>query len=183
MNKIWLTSDWHLGHDKQFVWEVRGFACVKDMNETIINRFNSVVSPEDDVYVLGDLTLGSHENIELIKQFNGKLHLVRGNHDTDVRWELYKELPNVVEMDNAIYFKYNKYHFYLSHYPSLTGNIDRESLRQMTLNCYGHTHQATEFFENNFFMYHVGCDTHNCYPVLLDSIILKMKDKMKEVID
>ena len=165
MSKIWLTSDWHLGHDRQFVWGVRGFACVKDMNETIISRFNSVVSPKDDVYVLGDLTLGPHENIELIKQFNGKLHLVRGNHDTDVRWELYKELPNVVEMDNAIYLKYNKYHFYLSHYPSLTGNIDKE------------------FFENNFFMYHVGCDTHNCYPVLLDSIILKMQDKMKEVID
>ena len=29
-------------------------------------------------------------------------------------------------------------------------------------------------------MYHVGLDSHNCYPVLLDDIIQEMKDKVKE---
>jgi hypothetical protein len=30
------------------------------------------------------------------------------------------------------------------------------------------------------FMYHVGVDSHNCYPVLLDDIIEEMHQKVEE---
>ena len=150
---IWLTSDWHFGHDRQFIWKARGFSSIEEMNEYIISTHNSLVQSEDDVYVLGDLMLGNSSiNIEYIKQLNGKLHIVRGNHDTDTRWEMYSQLPNVVEQSNAITFKYKQHHFYLSHYPTLTGNLEKESLTQMTLNLYGHTHQKEHFYLDMPFM-------------------------------
>lgn len=180
MGNIFLTSDLHLGHNKQFIYKVRGFNSIEEMNETIIERWNSVVSNDDDVYILGDLMLGELNNIEYIKRLNGKLHIVLGNHDTANRESAYKQLANVVEVELAIKLKYKKYHFFLTHYPCLTGNLERESLYQMTLNLYGHTHQMNNFFYEIPYMYHVGMDSHNCYPILLDDIIQEMNDKVKD---
>lgn len=179
---IFVTSDWHFMHDRAFIWGARGFSSVEEMNNAIIERHNKVVSPEDDVYVLGDLMLGSdlEKGLNLINQLNGKLHIVRGNHCTDRRWEAYQELSNTIEADNALYLKYHKYHFYMSHYPSLTGNLETEALKQMTLNLYGHTHQKTNFYMDIPYLYHCGMDSHNCQPVLLDDIIKEMHTKVEE---
>ena len=178
---IWLTSDWHFGHDREFIWKARGFASVEDMNEHIIAAHNAVVKPDDDVYVLGDLMLGdSEKGIECIKRMNGKLHIVWGNHDTDSRKAKYAELPNVVECNHVIVLKYKKHHFYMSHYPTLTGNLEKESLTQMTLNLFGHTHQQTNFYMDMPYLYHVGVDSHKCFPVSLDDIIEEMHQKVRE---
>lgn len=178
---IWLTSDWHFNHDREFIYKPRGFDSVEAMNEHIITCHNILVQPLDDVYVLGDLMLGdSEKGIECIKQMKGRLHIVRGNHDTDSRIELYKQLPNVVEIENAIVLKYRKYHFYMSHYPTLTGNLEKESLKQMTLNLYGHTHQKGSFFEDRPYMFHVGIDSSKCFPNCLDDIIVAMNNKVEE---
>ena len=181
MSQIWLTSDYHFNHNREFIWKARGFDSVEQMNEWIVFHHNKMVQPDDDVYVLGDLMLGdSVKGIECVKRLNGKLHIVRGNHDTDRRWELYTELHNAVEMQNAIYLKYKKHHFYMSHYPTLTGNLEKESLTQMTLNLYGHTHQKDNFYMDMPYMYHVGVDSHDCKPVLLDDIIKEMRQKVEE---
>lgn len=178
---IWLCSDWHFGHDREFIWKARGFNSVEEMNTAILTGHNKCVQENEDVYVLGDLMLGdSEKNIKWIKQMNGKLHIVLGNHDTDRRIKMYKELPNVVEVAYAIMLKYKGYHFYLSHYPAYTGNLEKESLKQMTLNLYGHTHQTTNFFEDRPYMYHVGMDSHKCLPVDLNSIIQHIKVKVDE---
>ena len=68
----------------------------------------------------------------------------------------------------------------MSHYPTLTGNLEKESLHQCTLNLFGHTHQQTNFYQDIPYMYHVGVDSHNCHPILLDTIIEEMHDKVKE---
>lgn len=183
MGKIFLTSDLHLGHDREFVWKVRGYNSVEEMNVKQIEKWNSVVGNDDDVYVLGDLCLGGHENVELLKTLNGKIHIVLGNHDTTARQNLYMSLENVVEIEWAIMLNYKKYHFFMTHFPSMTGNLEKETLRQMTLNLYGHTHQKTKFFEDRPYMYHVGVDAHNGYPILLDDIIQEMRAKVKECID
>lgn len=181
---IYLTSDFHFFHNKDFVYGKRGFENVEDMNAVIVSRFNRIVGPEDDVYILGDLCLGGpdalEDSLKLIEQLNGRLHLVRGNHDTDKRWNAYRTCKNVVEQKNAIYLKYHKYHFFLSHFPCITGNLEKEALTQMTLNIYGHTHQQTNYYKDNPFMYHVGVDSHDCYPVLLDDIVKDMKEKYYE---
>lgn len=180
MNKIYLTSDLHLGHNKDFVYAARGFENVEEMNEAIIERWNSIVDDEDDIYVLGDLVLGSTQNIDYLNRLKGRIHIVFGNHDTEMRQIIYKELPNVVETAWSIMLKYKKYHFYLTHFPSMTGNIEKESLKQCTLNLFGHTHQKEKFYNDLPYMYHVGVDTHNCYPILLDDIIDEMNIKYRE---
>lgn len=172
---IYFSSDPHFNHNKDFIFSERGFSSIEEMNETIIKNYNSIITDEDDLYILGDLCLGDlEEGKKCISQLNGKIHIVLGNHDTDNRIEMYKTLPKVVEIKEAIRLKYKKYHFFLTHFPCLTGNLQKETLKQMTLNLYGHTHQTTNFYENNFFMYHVGCDSHNCTPILLEDIIDEM---------
>jgi calcineurin-like phosphoesterase family protein len=183
MSKIFLTSDTHFGHDREFIWKVRGFNSIKEMNETIVQKWNDTVSAEDDVYVLGDVILGDPSNIEYVKRLNGKLHIVLGNHDTANREKMYRELPNVVEVaEVGIRLKYKKHHFVLTHYPMMTGNLEKESLKQITLNLYGHTHQMSNFYNDMPFMYHVGVDSHDGYPVLLDDIIEEMYAKVRECI-
>ena len=178
---IYLTSDLHFCHDKPFLYEPRGFTNIEDMNETIVNNWNSVVSDEDDVYLLGDIVLNDNvKGIELLKSLKGKIHIIIGNHDTDVRIKLYEECENVVELKYATIIKYNKHHFYLSHYPTFTGTNEKH-VSETLLNLYGHTHQKTNFFDDNFFMYHVGVDSHNCFPVLLDDIIEEIHLKHKEI--
>ena len=153
------------------------------MNETIVQKWNDTVSTEDDVYILGDVILGDPSNIEYVKRLSGKLHIVLGNHDTSKREEMYRNLPNVVEVaEVGIRLKYKKHHFVLTHYPMMTGNLEKESLKQMSLNLYGHTHQASNFYNDLPFMYHVGVDSHDCYPALLDDIIEEMYAKVKECV-
>jgi calcineurin-like phosphoesterase family protein len=183
VSKIFLTSDTHFGHDREFIWKVRGFNSVEEMNETIVQKWNETVSAEDDVYILGDVILGDPDNIEYVKRLNGKLHIVLGNHDTAKREEIYRNLPSVVEVaEVGIRLKYKKHHFVLTHYPMMTGNLEKESLKQMSLNLYGHTHQAGNFYNDMPFMYHVGVDSHDCYPVLLDDIIEEMYAKVRECV-
>ena len=185
MGQIWLSSDLHFGHDREFLWKPRRFISIQEHDEIIIKNWNNTVNPDDDVYLLGDLMLNNNEyGLECLKQLNGKLHLIRGNHDTDKRWELYSTLPNIVEkLGWAAALKYRKYHFYLSHFPTMTSNLEKESLHQCTLNLYGHTHQTSNFYEDRPYMYHVGLDSHNNHPVLLDTIIDEMKSKVKECLD
>ncbi len=174
MGNIWLTSDFHFNHDKEFIYKPRGFNTIEEMNIAILSNFNSIISSEDDMYILGDLCLGKdlEKNKKLISSLNGSLHIIRGNHDTDNRIEMYKECPNVVEIENALYFKYNNYHFFLSHFPCFTGNLSKEHLKQLTLNLYGHTHQKTNLFNDSVpYMYHVGVDSHDYMPVSIDEII------------
>ena len=68
----------------------------------------------------------------------------------------------------------------MSHFPTLTGNLEAESLHQMTLNLHGHTHSKDMFYEDRPYMFNVALDAHNCYPVLLDDIIEHMKNKVNE---
>ena len=93
-----------------------------------------------------------------------------------------KELDNAEIHGFATTFKYKKKQFMLSHYPTITSNM--ETNPYMTVfNLYGHTHQNTNFYENSPFMYHVGVDSHNCYPILIDDIISEIYaeiDKNKE---
>lgn len=184
---IWLTSDWHFNHDREFLWKPRGFNSVQEMNKTLIENHNSLVRPDDTVYVLGDCALGGaspqilEENKSFIEQLNGQLNIIRGNHDTDNRVRMYESCKNIVSpVLYADMIKYKGYHFYLSHFPTLTGNLEKESLKQCTCNLFGHTHQKTNFYVDIPYMYHVGIDSHDNKPVLLDDIIEEMISKVLE---
>lgn len=91
MSNIWLISDTHF--DDKYVFnafrddgtKVRpGFTSIKEMNEYIIECWNSVVKPNDTVWHLGDCVLGDAPVYWMEnnwKRLNGKKNLVVGNHD------------------------------------------------------------------------------------------------------
>lgn len=169
-SKIWITSDWHFGHDKDFIYKPRGFTSVDESNEEIILRHNEVVDKNDLVYFLGDAMLNDNEKgIECIKRLNGRIVMIRGNHDTDARIKLYSECPNVIEVgDWAKVIKYRKKSFYLSHYPTCVGN--GEETHGPWCLC-GHTHTVCKYLDFDKRCFHIEMDTNDCYPWLLDDII------------
>ena len=180
MPKIWFTSDYHLCHNRGFIYEPRGFSSVHDHNLEVVERHNLLVSEEDEVYILGDLMLNDNvKGMNLLSSLKGKIHIVRGNHDTDTRIELYETLPNVVEIVDATYLKYKGYHFFLTHFPCITSNLEKESLKQCTINIHGHTHSNERFYQDMPFCFHCGFDAHGG-PVLLDDIIAMCEDKVIE---
>jgi len=83
MINTWFTSDHHFGHKNilEYEKEARPFATIEEMHETLIERWNSVVNPNDIVYHLGDFCFGK-KNLIIAKRLNGKKKLVMGNHDT-----------------------------------------------------------------------------------------------------
>lgn len=180
---IYLTSDLHLGHDKDFIFKTRGFANIKDHNTAIVNNWNNLITDEDEVYVLGDLMLGNVENgTELIKSLHGKIHIILGNHDRDARLVAYNTCSNIVSIEYATIIKYKNWQFFLSHYPAHTITVERKHICDCLINLYGHTHQKTNFFNDSPFMYHVGVDSHNNTPVSLDTIIEDCLKKYDECI-
>lgn len=181
MSNIWFSSDYHFFHNKNFVYEPRGFSNIEEMNKVIIEKHNSLVQKDDEVYILGDLMLNDNEGgLNCIKQLNGHLHIILGNHCTPTREQLYKTLSNVEGVQLAAKLKYKGYHFFMTHYPCITGNLEKESLKQMTLNLSGHTHSKEKFYQNMPFVYNVAVDAHDCYPVHIDQIIEDMKAKVEE---
>lgn len=79
---LWFTSDTHFGHDNVIKYCNRPFSSCEDMNETMIRNWNAVVSPDDEVWHLGDFAFRSIEFArQIFDRLNGCKHLVRGNHD------------------------------------------------------------------------------------------------------
>ena len=184
MGKIYLTSDLHFGHDRGFIYEPRGYKSVDEMNKIQIEKFNSIVTDEDDVYILGDLVLGDiDKGIECLKQLKGKIHVVRGNHDSDRRIQIYKNLGFDADFNQwAIMLKYKKCHFYCSHFPTITPNLEQEAMTQTTLCLYGHTHQQTDFYEDRPFMFHCGVDSLLNFPINIKSVINRCKNEVEKCI-
>lgn len=79
----WFSSDHHIGHRNIINLARRPHADLDEMHADLARRWNSVVSPNDDVYYLGDLTLGSVKvGLEWFAALNGRKRMfVLGNHD------------------------------------------------------------------------------------------------------
>ena len=180
---IYITSDPHFCHTRDFLYGPRGFNSADEMNEAIVERWNEVIKPEDDVYVLGDIMLNDNQRgIELLKSLKGKIHICIGNHDSGERIRLYKDCPNVVEVRDIIHLKYNGYTFYLSHYPTLTGNFDDgKPVNRIVWNLCGHSHTFDPFLHWGVGpIFHCEMDTNGCVPWKLDDIINLINKKWKE---
>lgn len=181
---IYFSSDLHFNHQKNFIYESRGFKNINEMNNAIIANFNKVITNEDDLYLLGDIFLGGKDGLEagiaFVNELPGKLHLIWGNHDTDNKKEAISQCHNVVEIIGfATILKYQKWHFYLSHFPTCTTNFDdyEKPLKQRLLCLAGHTHSKEKFEPCG--SYNVAVDAHNCFPISIDIIIEDFKNKYK----
>lgn len=85
---IYVISDTHFGHSNILKFTganglIRpGFADVNHMNQYMIDKWNSVVTPQDHVYHLGDVALSSHY-LAIVEKLNGHKRLILGNHDRE----------------------------------------------------------------------------------------------------
>jgi calcineurin-like phosphoesterase family protein len=97
---------------------MRPWASTDEMREALIANWNAVVKPADTVYHLGDFCFaGATYHGELIPRLNGRIILVRGNHDgfredRYQRWGFY----DVVEHSTRLTLS-NGVEVLLCHYP------------------------------------------------------------------
>ena len=84
---------------------------------------------------------------------------------------------NIGFLGDATILKYKKYNFYMSHYPTLTSNLDDDKpLKARVISLCGHVHATDcliDWGKNP--IYHVEVDAHNGYPVNLDKILEDIK--------
>jgi DNA-directed RNA polymerase specialized sigma subunit len=62
VSKIFLTSDTHFGHDREFIWKVRGFNSVKESRSVFMNLIEDIAidNGEDNSQELIDKILVDH---------------------------------------------------------------------------------------------------------------------------
>jgi len=83
---IFFTSDHHFGHENIIKHCKRPFSSVKEMDDAMVEQWNSVVTDADQVFHLGDFAHRKSDSgkvSEILHQLNGNIHLICGNHDTD----------------------------------------------------------------------------------------------------
>ena len=87
---IWFIADWHFNHTNILKYTERPYQRVKQMNNDIVKKHNSLVQPKDIVYVLGDVAMSKKvDALKYLHRMNGRKILILGNHDTPVtktRW-------------------------------------------------------------------------------------------------
>ena len=178
---IYFLSDLHFFHDREFVWKVRGFRDVEQMNDTIMENLNNTISAEDDFYLLGDFALGTDSDRirATAASLPGKVHLIIGNHDTDSKIKLYKELPNFVEIAYATKIRVEKRELFLSHYPVLTADYS-DNPRHTVFNIHGHIHTKDRFCEERQYAFNVCCDAMECRPILAEEMVEQLLEEFKK---
>lgn len=169
MNKIFFTSDLHFCHDKPFLYTARGFQTIEEMNEAIINNYNTIVGADDIVYILGDCCLmDTTKGIELLKRLNGHKFLAIGNHDSDARVAQFAAEKIFEDIQFGYRIKGSRYKtLLLTHYPTMVTNSTNDRI----FNLHGHTHGKEKFQFTTNLNYCVGLDAHNNKPVSLETVL------------
>lgn len=188
--QIWIISDTHFSHQREFLYKPRGFTTITEMNEAIVENWNNKVKSEDLIFHLGDLCLSDNKDaIKYIKQLNGTIKWIRGNHDGVNRvLEIQEACSNIhligdMNTSWASLEKIKGYSLYLSHYPTMVGSLeDMSPLNKRLINLHGHLHSKNKFYQDIPFMYNVALDAHNNAPVSFDKIISDIEAKAKECI-
>lgn len=174
---IWLTSDFHFGHEKEFLWQPRGFLGWEDHAETIIKLYNSLVKEDDTVYVLGDCMLKNDTyGIECLKQLKGHKYLAIGNHDSESRISRYENEHIFEKIEYGYRLRSGKFTIWLQHYPAMMGNYkDKAPAICMA----GHTHSPDKFQNMENGCYNVSLDAHNCRPISLNDALQDIREYRK----
>lgn len=148
-------SDLHFFHaNMNEHMDKRGFASAEAMNEYMIDKWNSRVRNNDEVVILGDLSLGSvGETNELLTRLRGKLYLIEGNHDRFLHKKEF-DAGRFVWIKTYAELHDNNRKIILSHYPIFCYNgqyqLDKKG-NPRTYMLYGHVHDSyDEYLLNRF---------------------------------
>lgn len=170
--KTFLVSDTHFGHSNICKFtdsdgnKIRPWDDVNEMDEQLIENWNSVVGPKDKVYHLGDFVI-NRRCLPIAARLNGRKILILGNHD------VFKAKEYLEYFDDV-----RSYHpldgFVLSHIP-----LHRDSLYRWKANIHGHLHQNIVRLEDGTPdpKYICVCVEHtNWTPVEFDEIRQKFSE-------
>ena len=162
MKQIFIVSDTHLGHSNFLNFlndkgeQIRKFASVEEMDETIIANWNSVVGHSDTVYHLGDVYFGQgHKHLW---RLNGRKHLVVGNHDELKSEHLHKHFEKIM-----LWRHFKDFDMLLSHVP-----IHESEIRKAQFNVHGHIHEKPSPTPRHINM---CVEHHNYTPVAIEEVL------------
>ena len=143
MSQNYYISDLHFGHNNIISFDGRPFEDVDEMEEVLVNNWNSVVTNEDHVYHLGDFCWGkTDEWIRILKRLNGNIHIIKGNHDLKGYSSQLKKL--LAEVTDYKEIEDNGRKLILCHYPILFYKGDY--LDNVFMLC-GHLHLTKEYYQ------------------------------------
>lgn len=195
-NKIYVTSDFHFGHKREFVWKDRGYANVQEHDDAIINILNAMVRPTDTLLFLGDFCLNT-----TIDQFNDYLSRIKcqnilslfGNHNNPHQKNVYEKMvpPGAetypVKYKNLTYYGHyleailNGQYAVLCHYPIFVWNEMKHGAWMLC----GHSHYSfPQTQQDNSYgkILDVGWDGH-AKPYTLEEIKTIMDTKQFVPVD
>ena len=167
---IYFIADTHFGHENIIRLCNRPFSSVEEMDAVMINNWNAVVKPEDDIYIVGDFSFRSADPCRYADALNGKKHLVVGNHDK-------KNLKNsefrgkFIEIKDIITLKSNNTQIVLCHYPI----AEWDGMYRGAIHLFGHIHNndniAQKIMEQISNAYNVGVEMIGYTPRTIEEIV------------
>jgi len=169
MVNTWFSSDTHFGHYNIIQYVNRPFKSSEQMNQEIIRKWNERVKPGDTVFFLGDFCFKSGSGRgegdpfkaqEYIKQLNGNIIFIKGNHDGNNGLNT-KIKSILIEMGGMEIF--------LVHNPMDSNNFYK-------LNLVGHVHAEWKSrpdmkFGEKTILINVGTDVWDFYPISFNQIL------------
>lgn len=165
-----VISDTHWGHEatcttflKADGSPLRPFSNAEEMNEEMVRRWNSVVSPSDTVYHLGDVVINK-KFLPILNRLNGKKKLIMGNHDIFGFKEYAKYFYDIVA-----YRVFPKERIILSHIP-----LSIDSLERWNYNIHGHLHD--NILEDSRYI-NVSVERINFTPLNLDELFRELTER------
>lgn len=165
----WFISDTHFFHANMLKFKddggglIRPFTDVKEMNEYMVMKWNSVVKDNDNVYHLGDVTFDyGKEFNQLMSRLKGRKRLILGNHDKIKGTNLMDWFEKV-----DLWKGFKEGNFTASHIPLML-----QSLRDGAYNVHGHVHQNSL---NNPNYINVSVEVRDYTPVNIDEISAEIK--------
>lgn len=178
MRKTFFISDLHFGHRNIIKYENRPFESIEDMDKVIFNNWNEVVSKEDLVFVLGDVSLHRRDiTIQLVQGLIGQKVLILGNHDKSRSLDFWREAGFSEVYKYPIIFK--KFYI-LSHEPVyLNSNMPY-------MNIHGHIHskriQDSTGEIKQFFNVSVECINYKPidFEVIKVTVISDLEDQQEK---
>ena len=143
--KNFYIADCHFGHTNIIRFDGRPFGSAAEMEEIMVMNWNSVVRPEDTVYILGDFAWGNADEwLRIVRKLKGCKVLVKGNHDLHrFPAELEKEFVDIkdyLEVNDVGADGQNR-KVILSHYPLM---FYRHSNNRWYYMLFGHVHMTEE---------------------------------------
>lgn len=141
-------ADLHFYHDAlNQRMDCRGFRDAQDMNEYMIAQWNSRVRKNDEVVVLGDLSMEKWDKTKLIvEQLKGRIYLIEGNHDRFIKDKTF-DASRFLWVRSYAEMHDNGRKVILSHYPVFCYNGQNRLSKHgnpKTFMLHGHVHDTLD---------------------------------------